>query len=258
MLLAIDIGNTNTVFAVCNGEDAPINKWRISTNATHTSDEYALLVTQLLALKNIAISDISHAIISCVVPQTLFSIITFCKNHLGCTPLVVGDNNTKLPITAEIDRPAELGADRLVNAIAAFAQYKKPSIVVDFGTATTFDVVGDTGNYQGGVIAPGIHLSIDALHRAAARLPEIEIKKPSKVVGTSTTGAMQSGIYWGYVGLIEGIIQHITSEKNTEMTVVATGGLAPLFFNATDAIAHLEQDLTIQGLLEIFKHNTTA
>ncbi len=254
MLLAIDVGNTNTVFAVFAG-DTLKGQWRMATDARRTADEYAVWLLQLMALEKIVIGDIRAVILGSVVPQTNFSFRQLAKKYFHTDLLVVGDPAVRLGIEAVIDRPSEVGADRLVNALAAWSRYKKPLIVVDFGTATTFDVVNAKGDYIGGVISPGINLSLEALHRAAAKLPNVAVQRPEKVIGTATVPAMQSGIYFGYVGLIEGIIKRIEEEFGATMEVIATGGLSPLFARATSAIQHLEPDLTIFGLKEIYKIN---
>jgi type III pantothenate kinase len=254
MLLVIDTGNTNTVFAVFDGEKL-CGKWRLSANRNRTADEYAVALMQFLQLSDLAKERIKNVIIASVVPQNIFSLKTLCRTYLNCEPLIVGNESVKIGIEVKIDRPQEVGADRLVNAVAAYNKYGGNVIIIDFGTATTFDVIGEKGEYLGGVIAAGISLSIDALHRAAAKLPMVDVARPQKVVGTSTVEAMQSGVYWGYVGLIEGIVARIKKERGVEMKVLATGGLAPLFFEATDVIENLESDLTIYGLKQIFEAN---
>lgn len=254
MLLAIDVGNTNIVFAVFSGDDLE-GKWRLSTDTSRTSDEYAVVFRDLLQLNGINFSDIKNIIISSVVPQHTFEIKNFCNDYFSCKPMVIGEKGVKVGMDIDVDRASEVGADRLVNAVSAYKTYKKAAIIIDFGTATTFDVINKKGAYIGGLIAPGINLSLDALHAAAAKLPEIAIKKPSKVIGKSTVSAMQSGIYFGYKGLIEGIIANIRSEIEEEMITIATGGLAPLFAESTDSIEHLEPNLTINGLNEIYKIN---
>lgn len=254
MLLAMDVGNTNTVFAVFREENL-LGHWRIATDPRRTGDEYAVMLSQLLQLDQLHFNEITDAIISTVVPQTLFALKSVCRKYIDCDPLVVGDLNINLGIAIKVDRPSEVGADRLVNAVAVKQCYHADTIVLDFGTATTFDVVSREGNYCGGVIAPGINLSLDALRSAAAKLPEIAITNPVQVIGTSTVTAMQSGIYWGYVGLIEGIISRIKTEYGKSMVTVATGGLASLFMKATQMIDHHVPDLTIQGLRLIYEMN---
>ena len=254
MLLAIDAGNTNIVFAVFDGEVLR-GSWRASTDARRTADEYAVWFTQLISLEGLQPSDIGTAIISCVVPDALFSLKTLVTRYFRATPRIVGEECLKLGIKVLLDRPEEVGADRLVNAVAARALHKVPLIVIDFGTATTFDVVDRDGNYAGGVITPGINLSLDALSHAAAKLPRVAIRRTTKIVGTNTISAMQSGIFWGYVGLIEGLVRRIAAEQNTAMTVIATGGLAPLFAGSAKVIDKVEPDLTLTGLRLIHESN---
>lgn len=257
MLLAIDVGNTNTVFAVHDGEEWR-GQWRASTDAARTADEYAVWLTQLMGLRGLRNRDISAAIISSVVPQAVFSLKQLSRQYFRTEPMVVGGGGLDLGLDVHMERPNEVGADRLVNAIAAHGRYPGHLIILDFGTATTFDIVDQSGAYEGGIIAPGINLSLEALHRAAAKLPRIAIERPSRVIGKSTIPAMQSGIFWGYVGLIEGLIERVKREYGAPMTTIATGGLAPLFFNATAAIEHVDPDLTMDGLLEIHRRNTNG
>lgn len=255
MLLAIDSGNTNTVFSVFDDNGTILGEWRSSTETNRTADEFAVWLSQLMSFEDIKRSDIKNAIIATVVPAMLFNLKTLCRKYFNCEPLVVGDTNVELGLKVFLDRPEEVGADRLVNAIAAHAEYKGALIVIDFGTATTFDVIDKDGNYCGGAIAPGINLSLEALHMAAAKLPRIAIGKPDKAIGTGTTEAMQSGIFWGYIGMIEGLTKRIKDEFGTDMTVIATGGLATLFAASTDVIKFSDPDLTLRGLLAIFKRN---
>ena len=250
MLLAIDSGNTNIVFAIFDGQSCRA-QWRSTTDAGRTADEYAVWLGQLMALKGLEAADIDAAIIATVVPQGLFGLRSLCRQYFGCEPTVVGEEGVDLGIKVLIDRPAEVGADRLVNAVAAHMAYEGPLIVIDFGTATTFDVIDGDGSYLGGLIAPGVNLSLEALHMAAAQLPLVAVDRPERVVGKSTIGAIQSGVYWGYLGLIEGLVSRIKDEFGEPMTVVATGGLASLFAGGTEAIEHVDLDLTIHGLLEI-------
>lgn len=257
MLLAIDSGNTNIVFAVYDGETRR-GEWRSSTRSDRTADEYGVWLSQLMALEGLERADIDAAILATVVPANVFTLKTLCRRYFGIEPLVVGEPTVNLGLEILMDRPEEVGADRLVNAVAAHAKYQGALIIIDFGTATTFDVVDQGGNYLGGCICPGINLSLEALHMAAAQLPRVAVGRPTQVIGKSTVPAMKSGIYWGYVGLIEGLVRRICEEYGGPMTVVATGGLAPLFSEATDAIHHLDQDLTLRGLLEIHRRNTSA
>ncbi|OAN53926.1 pantothenate kinase [Paramagnetospirillum marisnigri] len=254
MLLAIDSGNTNIVFAVYDG-DTLKGEWRASTDSERTADELGVWLTQLLSIEGLNRLDITSAIIASVVPAMVFGLKTLCRRYFRCEPLVVGDEGVDLGLSILLDRPEEVGADRLVNAVAAHLCYKGPLIVIDFGTATTFDVVDGDGNYCGGAISPGINLSLEALHAAAAKLPRVAIGRPKQVIGRATVPAMQSGIFWGYVGLIEGLVGRIKEEFGSDMLVVATGGLAPLFADATKVINALDADLTLRGLLAIHRRN---
>lgn len=256
MLLAIDAGNTNIVFAVCEGGEAKA-EWRAVTETTRTADEYAVMLNQLLQLGGFTFSDFDSAIIATVVPAALFDLRQFCRRYLKCEPLVIGDPNVDLGIKVLTDRPGSVGADRLVNAIAAHERYKGALIVVDFGTATTFDVVSGNGDYEGGVIAPGANVSAESLHQAAAMLPRVAVARTQNVIGKDTVPAMQSGLFWGYVGLLEGLIARIKEEYGKPMTVIGTGGLANLFYKQTAAIDHLDPDLTIRGLIQIHARNAT-
>jgi type III pantothenate kinase len=259
MLLAIDSGNTNIIFAVYDEAGGLRGSWRASTEPKRTADEYAVWLTQLLALKDLTPADIDGAIIANVVPATMYALKTLCGRYFNTMPLVIGEPGVDVGIAVRIDRPDQVGEDRLVNAVAAHAKYGGPLIIVDFGTATTFDVIGDDGAYEGGVIAPGINLSLEALDRAAAKLPRIAIKEPpQRVVGQATVPAMESGAYWGYVGLVEGLVSRIKAEDGRAMTVVATGGLAPLFAGATDCIDEVALDLTLSGLLAVYRANSKA
>ncbi len=257
LLLAIDVGNTNTVFAIYQGGE-PRGRWRSATDAARTADEYAAWLAQLTMLDGIDTGRIDAAIICSVVPESAFNLSALCERYYGCTPLIVGEE-LDLGIEIDLDRPGEVGADRLASAVGAHSRYAGPLIIIDFGTATTFDVVDAKGTYRGGVIAPGINLSLEALHMAAAQLPHIAVERPPRVIGKATIPAMQSGVYWGYVGLIEGLVARIQEEFMEEfgasLTVVATGGLAPLFQSATPVIEQVDDDLTIRGLVEIDRRN---
>lgn len=256
MLLVIDSGNTNIVFAIYDGEEVK-GEWRSSTRADRTADEYGVWLSQLMTYQGIDPLAVNAAIIASVVPANVFTLKTLCRRYFRVEPLVVGEPSVDLGLNICMDRPEEVGADRLVNAVAAHNKYPGPLIIIDFGTATTFDVVDGEGNYHGGCICPGINLSLEALHMAAAQLPRVAVGRPSQVIGKATVPAMKSGIYWGYIGLIEGLAKRISEEFGQPMTVVATGGLAPLFVEATDVIKYLDQDLTLRGLLEIYRRNVT-
>jgi len=257
MLLVIDAGNTNIVFAVHDGKEIRA-EWRAVTETTRTADEYAVLLAPLFSLQSLSFADIDSAIIASVVPAALFDIRSFCRRYIHCEPLVVGEANVDLGINVHVDRPEVVGADRLVNTVAAHARYKGALIVVDFGTATTFDVVSAEGDYEGGVIAPGANISAEALHQAAAMLPRVAVQRTQSVIGKDTIPAMQSGLYWGYMGLIEGLIARIKDEYGRPMTVIGTGGLASPFHRQTQAIDHLDPDLTIRGLVLIHERNAKA
>ncbi len=255
MLLAIDSGNTNIVFAIYDGDERR-GEWRSSSDAKRTADEYGVWLSQLMAIDGLRTQDVDAAIIANVVPETLFSLKTLCRKYFACDPLIVGEPEVELGIDILVDAPDEVGADRLVNAVAAHHRFGGPLIIIDFGTATTFDVVDEDGNYFGGVIAPGVNLSLDALHAAAAQLPRVAVQRPKRVIGKQTVSAMMSGVYWGYIGLIEGLVARIGDDFGAPMKVVATGGLAPLFAEGTDAIEELDLELTLRGLAEIHRRNT--
>ncbi|WP_310540238.1 type III pantothenate kinase [Phenylobacterium sp.] len=253
MLLAIEQGNTNTLFAVHDGTSW-IAQWRAATDSSRTADEYAVWLSQLLNMAGLQFGVLDSCIISSVVPQSIFNLRNLSRRYFHVEPLVIGEN-ADLGIPIRIDKPSEAGADRLVNAIGAHIVYPGTLIVIDSGTATTFDVIAADGGFEGGVIAPGINLSMEALHSAAAKLPRVAIQKPQRVLGKDTVGAMQSGVFWGYVALIEGLIARLKAEWGEPMTVVATGGVASLFHGATLAIDHFDPDLTIRGMLEISRRN---
>jgi type III pantothenate kinase len=255
MILAIDCGNTNTVFAVFDDDGKRRGDWRSSTDHNRTADEFGLWLTQLTRLAGIEPADIRGAIIATVVPATLFSLKSMCRKYFDCDPIVVGDPGVELGIKNLVEHPDEVGADRLVNAVAARESYRGPLIVIDFGTATTFDVIDGDGNYRGGVIAPGVNLSAEALHMAAAKLPRVAIGRPERVIGTGTVSAMKSGIYWGYVAMIEGLVDRIRKEYGADMDVIATGGLAPLFSDAVTCIKRADLDLTLRGLYAVYRRN---
>ena len=246
MLLVIDAGNTNIVFAVHDGAEWRGN-WRLATSAQRTSDEYGVWLDVLLRRADISAQDITGTVIGTVVPAALYHLRRLCREWFTTEPLIA---RASLDWGFEIktDSPEGVGADRLLNALAAHVHYQGPLVVVDFGTATTFDVVDETGAYIGGAISPGINLSIEALHQAAARLPRIGIGRPHVVIGRDTVPAMQSGIYWGYIGLIEGLLVRIEGEFGTSLKAIATGGLAPLFAEGTSKFTAVDPDLTLEGL----------
>ena len=261
MLLVVDAGNTNCVFAVhdpsADAQGHPQGwrgSWRIRTDAQRTSDEYAVWLLTLLTHSGLKPADIDTAVIGTVVPAALYDLRRLCRDWFNVEPLIARAN-LDWGFEIKIDNPNEVGADRLLNALAGHRQFGGPLIVVDFGTATTFDVVDETGAYMGGVICPGVNLSLEALHQAAARLPRIGMGRPQSVIGRSTIPAMQSGVYWGYIGLIEGLIARIKAEYGHPMKVIATGGLAPLFSEGTTMIHHILPDLTLDGLLMLAERN---
>ena len=254
MLLAIEQGNTNTLFAIHDGAEW-IAQWRAATDSRRTADEYAVWLSRLMDLKGMRFDALTGCIISSVVPQSIFNLRNLSRRYLRVEPLVIGENVSIGP-QPRILKPSEAGADRLVNAVGAHMRYPGDLIVIDSGTATTFDVVAADGAFEGGIIAPGINLSLQALHEAAAMLPRIAIQKPQTIIGKDTVSNMQSGVFWGYIALIEGLVARIKAEWARPMTVIGTGGVASLFEGATDSIDHFDSDLTIRGLLEIWRRNT--
>ncbi len=272
MLLAIDSGNTDIVLAVFHdsndsndsddsddgddGSGAIRGQWRTPSKSEQTAAELSGWLKTQMQDAGIRPGDVNAAIIASVVPATLETLKSLCREHFGCAALVIGEDGVDLGIEAKVDNPKEVGADRLVNAVAAHKQYGGPLIVVDFGTATTFDIIDADGDYIGGVIAPGVNLSLRALHMAAAQLPDVAIKPTKTVTGKGTVEAMQSGIYWGYVGLIEGLVRRLRDEHGSDLKVIATGGLASLFAEATDCIGKPDPDLTLRGLLTIYRNNS--
>jgi type III pantothenate kinase len=246
VLLVIDAGNTNVVAAVHDGAEWR-GIWRIATEPDRTSDEYAVWLLALLGYARLKPADVDAAVIGTVVPAALYHLRRLCRDWFAVEPLVARAA-LDWGFSIRVDTPDEVGADRLLNALAAHQLYGGPLVVIDFGTATTFDVVGADGAYHGGAIAPGINLSIEALHRAAARLPRIGIGRPQSVIGRATVPAMQSGIYWGYVGLVEGLVSRIRAEFGSPLKVLATGGLAPLFAEGTALIESVDLELTLHGL----------
>jgi type III pantothenate kinase len=254
MLLAIDAGNTNIVFAVHDGKTIRA-QYRAATKDSRTADEYYVWLIQLLQLEGIKTSEIEAAIIATVVPQALFPLRRLCAKYFNREALVVGDPAVELGIDINVDRPRAVGADRVVNAIAGYKEYGGDLILIDFGTATTFDIVGPKGSYEGGVIAAGVNLSLEALHMAAAQLPRIAVERPQSVIGKDTIPAMQSGVFWGYIAMIEGLVARIKAEVGRPMKVIGTGGLAHLFRHSTNAIEYVDHDITIRGLRLIYERN---
>lgn len=254
MLLAIDAGNTNIVFAIFDGEE---NKhvWRLNTNAKRTADEYAAWLFPLFNNADLDFGDIDQAIISSVVPDANYNLDNLTNKFFSCKPVFIGHKLVSTFIDPSLEKPEEIGADRLVNTVAATLKYPYPAIVIDFGTATTFDVVDEKGRYSGGIIAPGANLSMTALHQAAAKLPRVNIEKTDFIKGRSTVEAIQSGIFWGYVSMIEGLIDKLKGELNcsSSVKVIATGGLAALYASSVEAIDHVDDNLTLNGLIHIQK-----
>ncbi|MDR2017337.1 MAG: type III pantothenate kinase [Syntrophobacterales bacterium] len=253
MLLVIDIGNTNIVFGVYN-DDTLVNHWRLSASIQKTVDENAILLNSLLGFEKINLVDIDSAIISCVVPPMLIPFEIICRKYVGIRPLVVEPGiKTGMPILYE--NPQEVGADRIVNAVAGYEKYKKSLIIVDFGTATTFDYVTARGEYAGGAIAPGIMISLGALFESASKLPRVELIKPKSLIGRNTVHAMQSGIIYGYVGLVDGIVNKMKEEVRTNPYVIATGGLSSFIFKESQTVDEVDEMLTLRGLKILYQKN---
>jgi type III pantothenate kinase len=253
MLLCIDCGNTNTVFALWDGEEF-LCTLRTSTHHARTADAYFTWFSTLLNHYRIE-PEITDVIISSTVPRVVFNLRVFADRFFGCRPLVVGKPDCQPPVPPRVDAGTSVGPDRLVNAAGAHDRHGGDLIVVDFGTATTFDVVAQDGAYVGGVIAPGVNLSLEALHSAAAALPHVDVTKPAQVIGTNTVDCMQSGVFWGYVGLVNGICERIKGAYERPMKVIGTGGLAPLFSTGEALFDTVEDDLTMHGLTVIHRHN---
>jgi type III pantothenate kinase len=249
MILAVDVGNTNLVFALVDGGEIKA-RWRIATDPRRTADQYSVWLHQLLELEGFSRDDVEGVIIGTVVPRALHNLQVLSQKYFRKTAFVAGQGAATWPLQLDVDEPQNVGADRALNAIAAHAKYDGELLVIDFGTATTFDVISPTGAYSGGIIAPGINLSLDALVNAAAKLPRIAIEAPESdsVIGRTTQSQMLIGIYWGYVAMLEGLTQRIKSELGRPVTVIATGGLATLFDKHTKVFDTIEPDLTIQGL----------
>jgi len=257
MLLCIDTGNTNTVFAVWDGARFVLTM-RIATEHRRTADEYFVWFRTLLehhGLSGPGGVTIDEVIVSSTVPRVVFNLRVLADRYFGCRPLVVGKPGCALPADPRVDPGTQVGPDRLVNAAGAHDRHGGDLIVVDFGTATTFDVVAGDGAYVGGVIAPGVNLSLEALHMAAAALPHVDVTRPPRVIGTNTVDCMTSGVFWGYVGLIGGVCARIRAEYGAPMKVIATGGLAPLFQQGDTLFDAYEDDLTMHGLTVIHDHN---
>ncbi|MAE89173.1 MAG: pantothenate kinase [Pelagibaca sp.] len=253
MLLAIDCGNTNTVFSIWDGERF-LATWRTSTEHQRTADQYYVWLSTLMEFQGIE-ADITDMIISSTVPRVVFNLRVLADRYFNTRPYVVGKPDCRLPVDVRVDAGTAVGPDRLVNTVAGYDLYGGDLIVVDFGTATTFDVVAGDGAYVGGGIAPGVNLSLEALHQAAAALPHVDITKPQRVVGTNTVACMQSGVFWGYVGLVREICDRIKAERDRPMRVISTGGLAPLFQQSEDLFDEWVDELTMHGLTVIHSYN---
>ena len=254
MLLCIDTGNTNTVFSIWDGEKF-LSMWRASTEHQRTADQYFVWLSTLMeaqGLKDVAIDEV---VISSTVPRVVFNLRVLCDRYFNCRPLVVGKPECLLPVPPRVEAGTRPGPDRLANAAAAFDRHGGDVVVVDFGTATNFDVVAEDGAYVGGVIAPGVNLSLEALHMGAAALPHVDITQPDNVIGINTVACIQSGVFWGYTGLIEGLTRRIKEEYGRPMKVIGTGGLAPLFDQGDHLFDTIEDDLTMHGLTVIHTHN---
>ncbi len=257
MLLAIDCGNTNTVFAIWDGKEF-IAHWRIATNHKRTADQYHVWLSTLMKLQDIS-PEITEVVISSTVPRVVFNLRVLSDRYFGCRPLVVGKSDCKLPVDVRVDAGTAVGPDRLVNTVAGYDLFGGNLIVVDFGTATTFDVVDEDGAYIGGVIAPGVNLSLEALHQAAAALPHVDVSQPEVVIGRNTVDCMQSGVFWGYIGVVREITNRIKAEHGKPMKVISTGGLAPLFAQGDKGLFdEFQDDLTIHGLTVIHRFNKDA
>ena len=257
MLLAVDCGNTNIVFALYDGYTQQAN-WRISTDHKRSADEYLVWLIQLMALNGVTVDELSDIIIATVVPEVEPKLISLAQDCLSLTPQVIGDEDIDLGIKINIDQPNQAGADRLVNAVAARDLYDLPAIILDFGTATTFDLVGKCGSYEGGIIAPGVNLSVEALYLAAARLPRLAVEPweaDMPILGKDTVSAMHSGIFWGYVSMVEGLIERLRRDYGAHLPVIATGGVAHLFADHVASISIVDSDLTLKGLVRIHAQN---
>ena len=257
MLLCIDTGNTNTVFSIWDGS-AFIGTWRASTEHQRTADQYFVWLSTLMKASGLTDVTIDEVVISSTVPRVVFNLRVLCDRYFNCRPLVVGKPECLLPVPPRVDEGVRPGPDRLANAAGAFDRHGGHVVVVDFGTATNFDVVAEDGAYVGGVIAPGVNLSLEALHAGAAALPHVDISQPDNVIGTNTVECIQSGVFWGYTGLIEGITRRIRDEYGAPMKVIGTGGLAPLFAQGDALFDTVEDDLTMHGLTVIHRHNKEA
>ncbi len=254
MIFVLDIGNTNTVMGVFD-QDELKHEWRIKTDRHKTEDEFAILIKSLFDFKNLKFSDITGIIISSVVPPIMQALERMCINYFGKKALIVGESDVHSRLNMKYPYPNEIGADRIVNAIGAIDMYEAPFIIIDFGTATTYCYIDEEEAYCGGIISPGIKISMDALYDHASKLPKIQIEEPDSVIGRSTVGAMQSGVYYGYVSQVDGIVKRIKAENSKKAKVIATGGFASLIAKGSETIDHVEPHLTLKGLYLIYMTN---
>ncbi|GAA0425480.1 type III pantothenate kinase [Virgibacillus salarius] len=254
MLFVLDVGNTNTVLGVFEGDQLK-HQWRIKTDRYKTEDEFGMLVKSLFDHKEITLSDMKGIIISSVVPPIMFALEKMCKDYFHLEPMIIGKESVHSFLKMRYPNPREIGADRIVNAVGAIETFGAPLIIIDFGTATTFCYINDQQEYHGGVISPGINISMEALYSKASKLPKIEIQAPDHVVGSSTVEAMQSGVFYGYVGQVDGIVRRIEAEMGVNAKVVATGGLASLIAHESQTIQHVDPYLTLKGLYLIYHKN---
>lgn len=254
MLFVLDVGNTNTVLGVFQ-DDQLKHEWRIKTDRYKTEDEFGVLIKSLFDLKGIFFSDIESIIISSVVPPIMSALERMCHIYFGRAPLIIGQKSIQSYLKMSYPNPQEIGADRIVNAVGAIEMYRAPLVIIDFGTATTYCYINESREYAGGLIVPGISISMEALYSKASKLPKIEIQPPSHVIGTSTVEAMQSGVFYGYVAQVDGIVRRMTQQMTDLPTVIATGGLASLIADASETIDHVEPYLTLKGLYYIYQKN---
>ncbi|MFS0673881.1 type III pantothenate kinase [Ornithinibacillus sp. 179-J 7C1 HS] len=254
MLFVLDVGNTNTVLGVFEKDELKYH-WRIKTDRYKTEDEFGMLIKSLFDFSGIKFNDIDGVMISSVVPPIMFSLERMCKTYFHIDPIVVGKDTVKTNLKMCYPNPKEIGADRIVNAVGAIKEHEAPLVIIDFGTATTYCYINENKEYCGGIISPGINISMEALYQRASKLPKIEIEAPANVVGKSTVEAMQSGVFYGYIGQVDGLVNRIKQTSGKEAKVIATGGLASLIGEASETIDYVDPYLTLKGLNEIYKIN---